>query len=47
MQAVAEAIVRGKCANSEAIAEVLAEVEGDVSTVSTCGMTAAFIAAES
>lgn len=40
MQATAEAIVKGNCMNSEAIARVLTEAGADFDAYSTCGMTA-------
>ena len=46
VQAVAEAIVKGNCLNSEAISEVLAEVGGTFTAESTCGLTATAIQVE-
>lgn len=46
MQAVAQAIVKGNCLNSEAIADVLAEVGAEFSAESTCGLTATAILVE-
>lgn len=40
MQAVSEAIVKGNCMNSEAIARVLTEAGYEFDSYSTCGMTA-------
>eukprot|EP00892_Ulva_mutabilis_P000117 jgi/Ulvmu1/10105/UM006_0055.1 len=39
-RAVSEAIVKGDCMNSEAIARVLTEAGADFNSYSTCGMTA-------
>lgn len=46
MQAVSEAIVKGSCMNADAISRVLTEASGTFDTSSTCGLTAAAIAAE-
>lgn len=43
MQAVAQAVVKGNCLNSEAVSEVLAEVGGSFDAESTCGLTATAI----
>ena len=46
MQATASAITKGKCMNSEAITDVLAEAGGNFDAFSTCGETASVMEAE-